>query len=87
MNEAKLNMLIQGIDPVSKETVEAAEQHLNNLTKPPGSLGRLEAIAAQIAGITGELAPDLSKRAVVVMAADHGVCEEGVSAFPSEVTA
>jgi len=66
--------------------MEGAQARLDSLTKPPGSLGKLEAIAKQAAGITGEALPDLSRKAVVVMAGDHGVCEEGVSAFPAEVT-
>ncbi|WP_081735087.1 nicotinate-nucleotide--dimethylbenzimidazole phosphoribosyltransferase [Paenibacillus gorillae] len=64
----------------------SAQRHSDQLTKPPGSLGKLEAIACQLAGIHGGLWPDLQRKAVVVMAADHGVCEEGVSAFPQEVT-
>ncbi|MFK7695653.1 nicotinate-nucleotide--dimethylbenzimidazole phosphoribosyltransferase [Paenibacillus sp. HJGM_3] len=66
--------------------VQAAGERLDQLTKPPGSLGRLEEIARQVAGITGTLSPDLSRKAVIVMAGDHGVCVEGVSAFPPEVT-
>ncbi|MBB3109488.1 nicotinate-nucleotide--dimethylbenzimidazole phosphoribosyltransferase [Paenibacillus phyllosphaerae] len=77
---------IARIEPLNQEAIQAAEDHLNALTKPPGSLGKLEAIARQAAGITGELAADLTGRAVIVMAGDHGVCEEGVSAFPQEVT-
>ncbi|MCQ6557812.1 nicotinate-nucleotide--dimethylbenzimidazole phosphoribosyltransferase [Paenibacillus mendelii] len=86
MNDQKLTATIDRILLPDREAIEAAERHLNNLTKPPGSLGKLEDIARQAAGITGELTPDLSTRAVIVMAGDHGVCEEGVSAFPSEVT-
>ncbi|MFM9327621.1 nicotinate-nucleotide--dimethylbenzimidazole phosphoribosyltransferase [Paenibacillus mesotrionivorans] len=75
-----------GILPLDEGAMERAQQHLDQLTKPPGSLGKLEEIAVQLAGITGELAPSLGTKTVVVMAGDHGVCEEGVSAFPSEVT-
>lgn len=57
------------------------------LTKPPGSLGRLEAVAERIASITGDDRPRLDRRLVVVAAADHGVAAQGVSAYPSEVTA
>jgi nicotinate-nucleotide--dimethylbenzimidazole phosphoribosyltransferase len=57
------------------------------LTKPPGSLGRLEAVAERIASITGSDRPHLERRLVVVAAADHGVAAQGVSAYPSEVTA
>ncbi|WJH34977.1 nicotinate-nucleotide--dimethylbenzimidazole phosphoribosyltransferase [Paenibacillus sp. CC-CFT747] len=77
---------IRRIRPLDPEAVEAAEKHLDRLTKPPGSLGRLEEIAKQAAGITGETIPDLTRKAVLVMAGDHGVCEEGISAFPAEVT-
>lgn len=81
-----LNQLIEQIQPLDGQKVEEALQHLDQLTKPPGSLGKLEQIAAQVAGMTGELAPSFEKKAVIVMAADHGVCEEGISAFPAEVT-
>jgi len=64
----------------------AARERLDVLTKPPGSLGRLERLAERLSGMTGEMPPALGKKAVVVMAGDHGVCEEGVSAFPSAVT-
>ncbi len=65
----------------------AAEARLEQLTKPPASLGRLERLAVQLAGITGELDPPLAHPVVFVCAADHGVTAEGVSAFPAEVTA
>ncbi|PWW06500.1 nicotinate-nucleotide-dimethylbenzimidazole phosphoribosyltransferase [Paenibacillus cellulosilyticus] len=83
---SKLMEMIGRVEPLNEEAMKRADQHLLNLTKPPGSLGKLEDIATQLAGITGELHPDLSRKAIVVMAADHGVCEEGVSAFPAEVT-
>lgn len=78
--------LIREIAPADKESILKAEQRLNNLTKPPGSLGQLEGLVAKLAGISGTEQPSYSKRTVVVMAADHGVCSEGVSAFPQEVT-
>ncbi|REE94514.1 nicotinate-nucleotide-dimethylbenzimidazole phosphoribosyltransferase [Paenibacillus taihuensis] len=84
--EQRIIEITASISPLFSESIEAAEQRLNSLTKPPGSLGKLEEIARQVAGITGEIAPDLAKRAVIVMAGDHGVCEEGISAFPAEVT-
>lgn len=86
MNNNRLEQIITEIAPLDKRSMEAAALYLDQLTKPPGSLGRLEEVAKQLAGIRGELKPDLGKKAVVVMAADHGVCEEGVSAYPSEVT-
>lgn len=87
MGTLSLEQMIGSIKPLDQEAAARASAHLDQLTKPPGSLGKLEAVAVQLAGITGELAPDFGRKAVVVMAGDHGVCEEGVSAFPSEVTA
>lgn len=82
----ELQETINRIKPFDEETAKLADRHSDSLTKPPGSLGKLELIARQLAGITGQLWPDLSQKAVIVMAGDHGVCEEGVSAFPQEVT-
>lgn len=64
----------------------AARSRQERLTKPSGSLGRLEALSVQIAGITGEQRPEIRHKAVVVMAGDHGVAAEGISAYPQEVT-
>ena len=75
------------IDPISASHVEAARARQATLTKPAGSLGRLEDIACQIAGIQRSETPKIVDKWVVVAAADHGVVEEGVSAFPQEVTA
>lgn len=75
------------IPPLSAEAREKALARLDELTKPPGSLGRLEEIAAQLAAITGQPLPPPPAKAAVLMAADHGVVEEGVSAYPQEVTA
>ncbi|MHA6531104.1 nicotinate-nucleotide--dimethylbenzimidazole phosphoribosyltransferase [Paenibacillus sp. BAC0078] len=74
------------ITPPDEQAAARAVLRLNSLTKPPGSLGRLEALAIRLAGISGSEKPSYGKRTVVVMAADHGVCCEGVSAFPQEVT-
>ncbi|RJE86866.1 nicotinate-nucleotide--dimethylbenzimidazole phosphoribosyltransferase [Paenibacillus sp. 1011MAR3C5] len=84
--EERLSAIVSSIAPFDEDAARRAKQHSDQLTKPPGSLGKLEAIAAQLAGATGQLWPDLSKRAVIVMAGDHGVCEEGISAFPQAVT-
>jgi len=56
------------------------------LTKPQGSLGRLERLSIQVAGITGQLRPRIEHKVITVMAGDHDVAAEGVSAFPQEVT-
>lgn len=78
--------LTSGIEPLDREAMRRAEERLDRLTKPPGSLGRLEELAVKLAGITGEPYPHFAKKTVIVMAADHGVCAEGISAFPAEVT-
>lgn len=82
-----LDDAVQRIEPLDQAAMEAMQQHLDRLTKPPGSLGRLEEIAVQLAGITRRIKLERMRKAIVVMAGDHGVCEEGVSAFPQEVTA
>ena len=64
-----------------------AQVRLDSLIKPPGSLGVLEQLAVQMAGITKNPRPTLGDRAVIVMAGDHGVVAEGVSAAPQDVTA
>ena len=71
-------------DPTARAEATAI---LDALTKPPGSLGRLESLAVELAGITGTPRPSLGRRAIVIAAADHGVTRQGVSAYPSEVTA
>ncbi|WP_426449193.1 nicotinate-nucleotide--dimethylbenzimidazole phosphoribosyltransferase [Paenibacillus sp. S-38] len=86
MSRGELENVLAAIRPLDEGAMAGAAQRLDELTKPPGSLGRLEAVAQQLAGIRGEALPELGRKAVVVMAADHGVCEEGVSAFPAEVT-
>lgn len=65
----------------------AVQRRLDAKTKPQGSLGRLEELACALAAIQGTPRPRAAAKAVVVMAGDHGVAEEGVSAFPQEVTA
>ncbi len=74
------------IPEIDASAAEAARQRQLRLTKPTGSLGVLEALSIQIAGISGKPHPDVSRKAVIVMAGDHGVALEGVSAYPSEVT-
>lgn len=79
--------VIDSITLVNKANGQAALAHINNLTKPLGSLGQLETIAVTLAEITGEHFPKVSPPGTIVFAADHGVAEEGVSAYPQEVTA
>ncbi|MFC0558168.1 nicotinate-nucleotide--dimethylbenzimidazole phosphoribosyltransferase [Halalkalibacter alkalisediminis] len=75
------------IKTFNNEVLRETKAHLDQLTKPIGSLGRIEELAIQLAGITGQFPPIIEKPAIVVAAADHGIVEEGVSAYPPEVTA
>lgn len=82
-----LAALIDRVGPLDVAAMAAARARHQQLTKPPGSLGRLEELAIKLAGITGQPIARLDRKAVVVMAADHGVAAAGVSAYPSAVTA
>ena len=82
-----LSEVIAGIAPCDRRNVTAAQTQLDSLTKPIGSLGRLEEIAAQMFSIFEGDIPMPLHRAAYVFAADHGVANEGVSAYPREVTA
>lgn len=74
------------VAPLDAAAMELARTRQQQLTKPAGSLGRLEDIAVQIAGITGRPVPRIQQKAVIIMAGDHGVTSEGVSAYPAAVT-
>lgn len=78
--------LAESIPPLDKKSMAAAQARQDTLTKPQGSLGRLETLAVQLAGITGQPRPCVTRKAVIVMAGDHGVARNGVSAYPSAVT-
>jgi len=87
MMSTRLEACRLAIGPLDTQAMAAAAQRWDNLTKPRGSLGRLEALASQVAGITGMARPRLTERLVFVLAGDHAVTAEGVSAYPSAVTA
>ncbi len=82
-----INQLISKIKPLDEKAMDLARRRQNVLTKPQGSLGRLESLSIQIAGITGQASPNIKNKLVLVMAGDHGVVDEGVSAYPQDVTA
>ncbi len=84
--EKNLNEFLKNIRPLDKKAMQAARDRQDQLTKPPGSLGRLEELSVQIAGIRGEVLPSMKNKAVITMAGDHGVVASGVSAYPQEVT-
>ena len=82
-----LEKILQAIRPIDPNWMDSARQRQLELTKPPGSLGRLEEIANRCAAIRESLQPTASRPRIVLFAADHGVCAEGVSAYPQDVTA
>ncbi|MBR7196750.1 nicotinate-nucleotide--dimethylbenzimidazole phosphoribosyltransferase [Pseudomonas sp. 14A] len=71
---------------VNSDIIEQATERQQQLTKPAGSLGRLESVAVQLAGLQGQLKPTLEQVWIAIFAGDHGVVAEGVSAYPQEVT-
>ncbi|MCX5701178.1 MAG: nicotinate-nucleotide--dimethylbenzimidazole phosphoribosyltransferase [Candidatus Omnitrophica bacterium] len=83
----RINSVIENIAGIDQAIVKKTQERLDNLTKPLGSLGRLEELAKKICGITGKDSPSLENKVIFTLAADHGVTDEGVSAYPKEVTA
>ncbi|HEX9079025.1 MAG TPA: nicotinate-nucleotide--dimethylbenzimidazole phosphoribosyltransferase [Desulfuromonadaceae bacterium] len=81
-----LTETLAAIEPVDSALLEKAQAKLDRKTKPLGSLGRLEEFARRFAAIAGCLEPDTRKKVIYTFAGDHGVTEEGISAFPREVT-
>lgn len=77
---------IARIGALDEAAMAAAEARQDRLTKPQGALGRLESLSIRLAGITGHPQPSMARKAIAVMAGDHGVVAEGISAFPAEVT-
>ncbi|MBN1813583.1 MAG: nicotinate-nucleotide--dimethylbenzimidazole phosphoribosyltransferase [Anaerolineae bacterium] len=77
---------IQSIQPLDTAAMDAARARQDRLTKPPGSLGRLEEISIRVAGITGRERPVIGDKVIITCAGDHGVVAQGVSAYPQEVT-
>ncbi len=83
----KIKAVIKSIKAADGDIVKKTKARLDNLTKPLGSLGRLEELAWNIAGMTGKEMPVLKNKVIFTLAADHGVTDEGVSAYPKAVTA
>lgn len=83
----KLTKVVNDIKDIDYKLIEKAQNRLDNLTKPLGSLGRLEELAKLCVGITGKENLALKNKVIFTFAGDHGVTEEGISAFPKEVTA
>lgn len=84
--QKELDALVREVLPLDRGAMTAAEEYQARLAKPPGSLGRLEEISIQLAGITGRVHNALNKKQLLVFAADNGVVTEGVSSAPQSVT-
>jgi nicotinate-nucleotide--dimethylbenzimidazole phosphoribosyltransferase len=82
----KINEAVNSIKPLDERAMTEAKNRQNNLTKPQGSLGQLESLSIQVAGIKGNPRPRITHKVIFTLAGDHGVTKEGVSAYPSEVT-
>ncbi|TLM77107.1 MAG: nicotinate-nucleotide--dimethylbenzimidazole phosphoribosyltransferase [Actinobacteria bacterium] len=84
--EDRLADVCAAVSPTDPSAEERAWARLDSLTKPPRSLGRLEELAARVARVQGTDRPGVSRKAVLLMAGDHGVVAEGVAAYPQDVT-
>lgn len=84
--QKELDALVREVLPLDRSAMTAAEAYQAQLAKPPGSLGQLEEISIQLAGITGHVHNALNKKQLLVFAADNGVVAEGVSSAPQSVT-
>ncbi len=82
----KINQAIHRIRPLDERAMAEARTRQDNLTKPQGSLGQLESLSIQVAGIKGEASPRILHKVIFTLAGDHGVTRSGVSAYPSDVT-
>jgi nicotinate-nucleotide--dimethylbenzimidazole phosphoribosyltransferase len=85
--DALLTEVLNRIRAVDRHWIEMARQRQLQLTKPPGSLGRLEEVANRIAAIQETLCPSVARARITIFAADHGVCAEGINPYPQAVTA
>lgn len=84
--QEKIEALVRAVQPLDQKAMLAAEAHQARLVKPPGSLGRLEELSVQLAGITGKVHNELPRKQLLIFAADNGVVAEGVSSAPQSVT-
>ena len=82
----KINEVIASIQPLDEKAMRKARMRQDNLTKPQGSLGQLESVSIQVVGMKRNSRPRMTHKVIFTLAGDHGVTQEGVSAYPSEVT-
>lgn len=81
-----LKKTIESIGDLHRDKMDEAQVNLNNLLKPPGSLGKLEDIVRQLAGITGNTYNSINKKCIIVMGGDNGIVKEGVTSFPKDIS-
>ena len=81
-----LQKTIQAITPLNQDTITEAQKHLDFLLKPKGSLGKLEDIALQMAGITGKIKNNTDKKVIMVMCNDNGISDENITSFPRTIS-
>lgn len=81
-----INEVINGIKPLYKDKSEEVKKKVDSLAKPLGSLGRLEDLVIQLAGITGNTKNSIKNKCIIIMSADNGVVEEGVASSPQYIT-
>lgn len=86
MIEGSWTKVVNGLEALSFEAMKTVGEQLRQKLKPVGSLGKLEDIAIRLAGIYGLPMPEINSKAIIMMAADNGVYEEGISSFPQEIT-
>jgi nicotinate-nucleotide--dimethylbenzimidazole phosphoribosyltransferase len=82
-----LEKILETLRPLDRSIETQAQRRIDSLTKPLGSLGRLEELARRVSCIQNKVPPDIGRKLLFVFAADHGIAQEGVSAYPKEVTA
>ncbi|MCK5196146.1 MAG: nicotinate-nucleotide--dimethylbenzimidazole phosphoribosyltransferase, partial [Desulfobulbaceae bacterium] len=86
LTREQLHEVLAEIQPVDAGMMDKAQERLDNLTKPLGSLGMLETLARRLCGIRQTMTPSVRRKVILTFAGDHGVVSEGVSSVPQEVT-
>ena len=81
-----LQQTLEAIGPIDQTVMAATQKEIDYCLKPPGSLGKLEDIVRQVAGITGRIHNTITKKAIIVMMADNGICSEGIAMYPQDIT-
>jgi nicotinate-nucleotide--dimethylbenzimidazole phosphoribosyltransferase len=82
----KLDEILKGIEPIESDWIEKAKERTAQLVMPTRALGRLHEISERLCGIQKTLTPSISRKAVLIMAGDHGIVEEGTSAYPQQLS-